>query len=155
MGDILDYEINDETIAIIPIGSSKTKIIELSKEYIVSDNSFSIMEDNCEYYGSTYEGRVNAAKKILNFNYKLPLLLEESSRLIFFPTKSSLSSECCWINHTYVKKREKKGNMTKVTFSNGKEIEFNISKLSIENQLLRAGMLDAIISKRTTQKTRG
>ena len=151
----MDYEINDETIAIIPIGSSKTKIIELSKEYIVDYNSFSIMEENCEYYGSTYEGRVNAAKKLLNFNYKLPLLLEESNRLIFFPTKSASNNECCWINHNYVKKREKTGNITKVTFSNGKEIELNISKLSFENQLLRAGLLDAIISKRTTQKIRG
>lgn len=148
----MNYEINDETIAIIPITSSKTKIIELTKEYVVSQSSFEILEENCEYYGSTYEGRIAAAKKILNFSYKLPLLVEESEKIILFPTKSSSAYDCCWINHNFVKRREKSGKNTKVLFVNGVEEEFNISKLSFENQLLRAGMLDAVMTKRTKQK---
>lgn len=148
----MKYEINDETIAIIPINSSKTKVIELTKEYVIPQSTFEIMEENCEYYGSTYDGRIKAAQKILNFSYKLPLLVEESEKIIFFPTKSSSSKDCCWINHNFVKKREKSGKNTKVLFKNGKEEEFNISKLSFENQLLRAGMLDAMITKRLKQK---
>lgn len=148
----MKYEINDETIAIIPIDSSNTKVIELTKEYIIPQSTFEILEENCEYYGSTYNGRIKAAQKILNFSYKIPLLIEESEKIIFFPTKASTSSDCCWINHNFVKKREKNGKSTKVMFENGIEEEFNISKLSFENQLLRAGMLDALISKRIKQK---
>lgn len=148
----MKYEINDETVAIIPIDSSTTKVIELTKEYVIPQSSFEILEENCEYYGSTYEGRIKAAQKILNFSYKIPLLIEESEKIIFFPTKSSSSEECCWINHNFVKKREKCGKNTKVLFQNGLEKEFNISKLSFENQLLRAGMLDAMITKRIKQK---
>lgn len=148
----MKYEINEETIAIIPIDSSNTKVIELTKEYVIPQGTFEILEENCEYYGSTYDGRIKAAQKILNFSYKLPLLIEESEKIIFFPTKSSSSNECCWINHNFVKKREKCGKNTRVLFQNGKEEEFNISKLSFENQLLRAGMLDAMITKRRKQK---
>jgi competence protein ComK len=148
----MKYEINEETMAIIPINEKNTKIIEISKEYIIPQPTFEILEENCEYYGSTYNGRIKSAQKILNFSYKIPLLIEESEKLIFFPTKSYSSEDCCWINHNYVKSREKVGNKTKVIFENGIEKEFNISKLSFENQLLRAGMLDAIISKRIKRK---
>lgn len=148
----MKYEINEETIAMIPINENMTKIIEVSKEYDIPQGTFEILEENCEYYGSTYNGRIKSAQKILNYSYKLPLLVEETEQLIFFPTKSSSSEDCCWINHNYVKTREKIGNKTRVTFENGTQKEFNISKLSFKNQLLRAGMLDAIISKRVKKK---
>ena len=148
----MKYEINDETIALIPINSHTTRVIELSKEYIIPQAAFNIMEENCEYYGSTYEGRVKAAQKILNFSYKLPLLVEETERIIFFPTKASISKECCWINHNFVTKREKCGKNIKVQFKNGLEEEFEISKLSFENQLMRANMLDSMLTKRISKK---
>jgi len=149
---MLKYEINDETIALIPIGSSTTRVIELSDEFIVPQSTFNIMEENCEYYGSTYEGRIRAAQKILNFSYKLPLLVEETERIIFFPTKTSTSNECCWINHNFITKREKCGKKIKVQFKNGIIEEFDVSKLSFENQLMRANMLDSMLSKRITKK---
>lgn len=148
----MQYEINEETIAIIPEDENKTRIIEVSNDYVIEQPTFSIMEENCEYYGSTYDGRITAAKKILNFSYKLPLLIEESEKLIFFPTTSATSDQCCWINHNHVKQRNKTLNGTKVTFTNGVVEEFKISKLSFENQLLRASMLDSMISKRIKQK---
>ena len=149
---MLKYEINDETVALIPINSSTTRVIELKEEYIVPQSTFNIMEENCEYYGSTYEGRIRAAQKILNFSYKLPLLVEETERIIFFPTKTSTSNECCWINHNFITKREKCGNRIKVQFKNGIIEEFDVSKLSFENQLMRANMLDSMLSKRITKK---
>lgn len=148
----MKYEINEETIAIIPENGDKTRIIEVSNDYVIDYSTFNIMEENCEYYGSTYEGRITAAKKILNFSYKLPLLIEESEKLIFFPTTSATSDQCCWINHNHVKQRVKSMGGTKVTFTNGLVEEFKISKLSFENQLLRASMLDSMISKRIKQK---
>ena len=149
---IEEYYINRDTLFIKSIDNNKSEIYDLNGKYIINQNIFDLVEENCEYYGSTYEGRIKAAQKILNFSYKLPLLIEESEKIIFFPTKSYTSDDCCWINHNYVKKREKKGNNTKVMFQNGVEKEFNISKLSFENQLLRAGMLDAMITKRISKK---
>lgn len=148
----MKYEITDETVALIPINSSTTRIIELEKEYIVSESAFNIMEENCEYYGSTYDGRVKSAKKILNFAYKIPVLVEETEKIIFFPTKSITDSSCCWINSNLVTERKKCGKNIKVIFKNGIEEEFNISKLSFENQLLRANMLNSMLTKRISKK---
>ena len=44
---------------------------------------------------------------MLNCSYKIPILVEESSCLIFFPIKSSLLKDCCWINLNSIKKIEK------------------------------------------------
>lgn len=148
----MKYEINDETIALIPIDCSNSRVIEVKGDYIIPQNIYEIMEKNCEYYGSTYDGRIKAAQKLLNFSYKLPLLVEESEKIIFFPTKTATSDDCCWINHNFVKERIKNGKKTRVIFKNGLEEEFNISKLSFENQLLRAGLLDSIIDKRKKHK---
>ena len=148
----MKYEITDETVALIPIDSSTTKIIELEKEYVISQSAFNIMEENCEYYGSTYDGRVKSAKKILNFSYKIPVLVEETEKIIFFPTKSTTDSSCCWINYSQVTERKKNGKKIKVQFKNGREEDFDISKLSFENQLLRANMLNSMLTKRINKK---
>jgi len=148
----MEYEINDETVALIPIDSVTTRVIELYKEYIIPKSTFDIMEENCEYYGSTYDGRVKAAKKILNFSYKIPIIVEETERIIFFPTKSISDGGCCWINYIFVTKREKCGKKIKVQFQNGIEEEFDISKLSFENQLMRANMLNSMLTKRINKK---
>ena len=142
------YEINDETIAVLSIGYDRTKIIEKNKEFIVEKKAYSIMDDSCIFYGSTYKGRLSAAKSILNCAYKLPILVEESSKLIFFPTKSSLEDDCCWINFDYIQDIIKDRNNCIIKFNNNREIPINTSKLSIENQIARSTRLSYILSQR-------
>ena len=147
-----EYEINEETMAIIPISYYKTLVKEYNNEYVVEKNAYQIMESSCEYYGSTYKGRLTAAKKILNSSYKIPILIEDSESIIFFPTKSSLLEDCCWINYNFIKNYEKNGKKTKLTFKNNEEIELEISKLSLENQISRSSMLELISRKRKINK---
>ena len=143
-----NYEINEDTIAIIPIEYEKTKVIEKNNEYIIEEKAYNVMDENCKYYGSTYVGRLKAAKDILNCSYKLPILVEESSLLIFFPTKSSLESDCCWINFNLIKNVDKIDNKSLINFSNDKELIVDSSKLSIENQISRSARLGYIINQR-------
>ena len=143
-----NYEITDDTMAVLPLGYEKTKIIEKNKEYIVEKKAYKIMDDSCIFYGSNYKGRLAAAKSILNCSYKLPILVEESSKLIFFPTKSSLEDDCCWINFSYIKEVIKNDNNCIIRFNNNKEISINTSKLSIENQLSRSTRLCYILNQR-------
>lgn len=142
------YEINDETIAVIPIEYEKTKIIETQKEYIVDKKAYQIMDESCMYYGSTYKGRLKASKDILNCSYKLPILIEESHNIVFFPTKSSLEDDCCWINFNYVETVDKIDDKSMISFTNNKKFLFNTSKLSIENQIARSTRLSYIIDQR-------
>ncbi len=143
-----EYEINEQTMAIIPINYYQTLVKESENEYVIDENAYQIMENSCEYYGSTYKGRLSAAKKILNSSYKIPIMIEESENIIFFPTKSSLLDDCCWINYNFIKKYESNGNKTRLIFTNNEEIEVEISKLSLENQISRSTMLELISRKR-------
>ena len=144
----MKYEINENTLAVLYDGYDKTKIIEVNNEYEVEEKAYKVMEENCEYYGSTYVGRIKAAKKILNCSYKIPVLVEESNNLIFFPTKSSLVEDCSWINYGEIKKYNKCGEKLEIEFSNNKKIIIDISKISLENQLARSSRLESIIRKR-------
>lgn len=147
-----EYEINEDTIAVIPINYYSTKIIEIENEYIINKNAYEIMDDSCKYYGSTYKGRLAASKKILDCAYKLPILVEESRNIIFFPTKSSLEDDCSWINYDYIKNIIKEQNGSIIKLINNKDIVLNVSKLSLENQISRSTRLGYIIQKRINNK---
>lgn len=147
-----EYEINEETMVIMPVDYEKTLVKELNNEYVINKSAYQIMEDSCEYYGSTYKGRLSAAKKMLNSCYKLPIIIEESENIIFFPTKSSLLEDCCWINYNFIKNYEKNGKNIKITFINNTEMDFDISKLSLQNQISRSSMLELISRKRKINK---
>ena len=142
------YEVNEETIAVLSIGYEKTKIIEKNKEYIINKNAYNIMDESCIYYGSSYKGRLKAAKEILNCSYKLPILVEESNIIIFFPTKSSLEEDCCWINFDFIKEIKKEDKNSIIIFKNNKKILVSSSKLSLENQISRSTRLGYIINQR-------
>lgn len=147
-----EYEINEETMAVIPINYYQTLIKEIDNEYVVDKRAYEIMEDSCEYYGSTYKGRLAAAKKMLNSSYKIPIIIEESENLIFFPTKSSLLEDCCWINYNFIRKYEKDGKKVKITFKNNEQISVDMSKLSLENQISRSSILELTARKRKISK---
>ena len=149
------YEINEETFAVISKSYGRTKIIEENQDYEIENDAYKVMDESCKYYGSSYKGRIEGSKALLNCSYKLPIVVEESSVLIFFPIKSSLLEDCCWINLNSIKNIEKVDNKTKIVFKNGKEEVFDISKLSLENQIYRSSKLESIIFKRINAKKRG
>ena len=149
-----NYEIHEDTYAIIAKKKGMTKVIEKSREYDVSKEAYEVMDENCKYYGSSYKGRMEAAKELLKCSYKLPIIVEESNGLIFFPIKSTFLKDCCWINLNSIKNIEKVHDKTEITFKNDKKIVFDISKLSLENQIYRSSKLESIIFKRIYSKKR-
>ena len=142
----MKYEINKGTLAIVPNDLENSLVYEDNESYIINQNAFSIMEESCKYFGSTYEGRKNGAKNILCAEYKVPIVIEDSDNLIVFPTTSPSSDDCAWISLKRVKKIEKlEFNNTKIIFDNDREIIVNCSYRTIENQLSRASRLDIIL----------
>lgn len=142
------YEINKDTCAIMSVNQNISKVIETEEEYYVNKNSYEVMEDSCEYYGSSCEGRIKGTKNILGSSYKVPIIVEESNDIIFFPTESSASKNCVWLSLNNIKKYEKCEGYTKVIFNSGKEMLVKMSISSFEMQLLRANRLGSIIKKR-------
>ena len=146
--DIDSYEINKDTCAVININNEVSKIIEKQVEYLLPKRSFEVMEDSCAYYGSSYDGRLKGTKMILGSNYKLPIIIEETNDIIFFPTGGANNSTCSWISLNQVEKYEPSKGYTKVTFFGGKTIILKMSCASFELQLLRASRLQNLLAQR-------
>ena len=52
-----DYEINDETLAIIPDDIWNSIVVEDNCDYVVSGKPLEIVDYSCKYFGSSYPGR--------------------------------------------------------------------------------------------------
>lgn len=146
------YEVNDETLAVIGLEKEKTKIIEREKEYIIEDSAYEVMDYSCQYFGSSYLGRVDGSKNMLKANYKLPIIVEESSDLIFFPIASPENPKCIWISLQWVEDVYEENNKTFILLKNGKKIESIASKSSVRNQIMRASRLNLILNDRKKKK---
>ena len=143
------YEFSKGTLAVIPNDENTSLVLEDDERYLVNDTAFHIMEDSCKYFGSSYEGRKVGAKDILGAEYKVPIVIEDSTNLIAFPTTSPYSADCVWISLKRIKNIFKIDNYnTKVLFDNDKEIIVPCSFRSVENQLSRASRLDLVLKNR-------
>ena len=149
----MNYEINRDTLAILPIENDRSRIVERHNEYIIDYNPHQVMEHSCEYFGSSLDGRLYASKSMLGSIYKAPVVVEESRNIIFFPTSSPLLSGNVWISLNNIEKYEKELEKTKISFKDGKEIIVDIPFSSIENQILRSARLESILrSRKNTEK---
>lgn len=148
------YEVNEETLAVIGIGKNKSRVLEREKEYFIEDSAYEVMDYSCQYFGSSYLGRVDGSKKMLGANYKLPVIVEESSELIFFPISSPENIKCIWISLKWYQDIIEENGKTYIILKNGQKIECLISKSSIKNQLMRASRLNLILNERKINKIR-
>ena len=148
------YEINKETLAVVGINKNSTKIIEKNKDYYVKDLAYEVMDYSCQYFGSSYEGRVDGSKKMIGYNYKVPIIVEESEELVFFPINMIESPKCIWISLKWYDYVKEENNKTYIYLKNGRKIQTLASKNSIENQVLRASRLLYILNERKIAKNR-
>lgn len=143
-----NYIINSNTVAIIPLKSKITRILEEDNSFIVNENSMKIIENSCEFFGSSYLGRHKGTKNLTGINYKSPIIVEESKNIIFFPTTSPRQIECSWISLSHINKYNNKNGKIEVLFENGDKYVFDMSYGSFDNQYLRATKLESILRKR-------
>ena len=144
-----DYEINDETLAIMPDDIWSSMVLEDDCKYEVTKTPLEILDYSCKYFGSSYPGRKDGSKEILNSSYKLPILVEDTRNIIFFPTSSPLDEGCSWISLSNIKDYRKVGNnKTEILFKNNKKITVDVSYYSFNNQVMRASRLESITRNR-------
>lgn len=143
-----DYEINSSTLAILPLDEETSRVYEEEETYIVKKSSNSIIKDNCEFYGSTYEGRCVGTKSLTGIKGKYPIIIEESRNIIFFPTSSIRNNQSSWFALNKIKTYEKINNNSKILFKNDKSLNLDMSYYSLENQIFRANLLSAKLYER-------
>ncbi|HIS90317.1 MAG TPA: competence protein ComK [Candidatus Faecisoma merdavium] len=145
---IEEYFISEDTLMLLPLSKNETKILDISGEYIIEKNIFEVVDESCQYYGSTYNGRYISAKKTLDMDYKLPIIIDEVKEVVLFPTCSPKLENCIWICVNNVENYIKNNKVSVIKFTNGVSSELNISINTLENQILRATMLLMKLKKR-------
>lgn len=142
------YEISNSTLAVIPINSNQTEVIEKFNHYIINKNCVKIIDDSCKFFGSSLDGRHDGTKNLIGVSYKPPIIVEESSEIIFFPTNSVRNKDCIWISLKNLERFHRDGGKTKIIFKNGVEIDLKVSYETIENQVLRSTRLESVLRNR-------
>ena len=142
-----NYIINKNTLAILPMGDSYSTVYELNIIKIIRNRPNNIINYNCEIHGSSLNGRLRGTECLTGYLYKAPINIDDN--LVFFPTTSPRLKECSWISLNNLKniKYDNLEHSTKVNFINNKNIDFKLSKNVLNNQILKANLLDAQIRK--------
>ena len=68
------YKITENTLAIVPLSKKKTVVYENHDYFILDKNVSSVINENCEYYGSSIDGRLKGTYAMLGLVIKLQLL---------------------------------------------------------------------------------
>jgi competence protein ComK len=149
---IEEYEVNPFTMFIKPIAyGSKiySEIFEVEDEFLSPFKPLDIIRNSCEYYGSDYEGRRNGTKQLVGYAHKIPIAIDPTNRIFFFPTTSPSRQECIWISHEHVKDYERVNPQeTLILFNNNQSFKFPVSCSSIISQLERTAYLRTKLMQR-------
>ena len=122
---------------IIYYNNFNTVMINTDGKIIINGNFIrSILNKSCIFYGSSLNGRLKGSKDLLKCRYKLPIIISESNRLIFFPVNKYF-----WINFNMMESFEKKENHTIITFKNGYKRSIFVSYRVVNNQMLKCSRL--------------
>ncbi len=148
------YKINTDTLAIMPINRKKTKIYETDNVIIINRNAKSIIQENCQFFGSSYAGRKQGTLEMTGITHKPPICIEETNDLIFFPTSSPRLNDCCWISLNQIESFEPYDDEAIIRFQNNVALHVEVSTKVINNQVLRATRLESVIHKRRSQEMR-
>lgn len=147
-----NYEINRSTYAIIPTENSFSTVLAEDNNYTVEKLPTKIVDDSCKNFGSSLNGRQEGTKKLINISYKAPIIVCETSEIIFFPTSSPRFKDCMWISLNNIKNYYKEDNYTVLEFKNGKKLKLEVSFYTVENQIFKATMLASKLFKLKQEK---
>lgn len=143
------YEINAATLCIVPIDENRSCVYEYDNKFIVNKSCLQIIERSCLFFGSSYEGRRNASCSLLNTLHKVPIIIEESSEIIFFPTTSSRNPDCIWISYNNFEGVDKiDKHYSKLYFKENNQFKVGVSNFVISNQIIRCQRLKVEFIKR-------
>jgi len=149
-----NYQINDETLAILPIDKTTSRVYEIGTSFEVNENTTKIMEESCRYFGSSLDGRRKGTECLIGVSYKAPIIVEETQGLIFFPTASPRYQYSSWIGLKYIKRYYRRDDGIVIEFQDDSQLVFDLSYGVMDNQILRATRLESALRGRKTGKKR-
>jgi competence protein ComK len=146
---MFNYEINAETLVIVPYANGKSKVYEYDGEYIINAVSLDIIKNSCLFFGCSFEGRRDAVKDILGIDMKVPILVEDSKNIIFFPISSCINKNSIWISYQNLLKYSKFDEFSTVLyFRNNKQVIVDVKYNLVDNQVIRCIKLESMLERR-------
>lgn len=98
-------------------------------------SALGVLKELCIHHGCSYEGRKEAAGKVLNISQKIPILVSDKRGDIFFPTRRIRHPNCMWVNRSAITNLSRFQSGTKIEFRNGKTIVVLVDIRSIKREL--------------------
>jgi competence protein ComK len=150
---VKDYVINRNTMAIMTITHDeyRTKILEPNKIIYCRKTPSMLITEACLDGGSTYIGRKDAMKRMLRTSSKLPIPINPTNGIFFFPNKSPKESECNWFSFFHIKnyiKSNQDKSKTAITFIDHSTEDVDTSYSSISRQFCLTGLAVALVYKK-------
>ncbi len=144
-----NYLINENTLAILPEGESGSLVIEKDNSYLVSKRPNTIIKCNCAMHGSSFQGRLDGTKELTGYIYKAPIVIEDKTNMIAFPTTSPRLEKVAWVllNHVDYAYEDSGKNENMIMFNNGLSVKIDSSLNILNNQILRATRLSSKLKK--------
>ena len=147
------HEITPLTMAILPQhdenGYAGSLIMEEEEEFIVKYSPSKMIDDACKFFGASLKGRQIGTREISNMTHKVPISIDPSSGMYFFPTLSPVNPMCAWIAHTHIGKiMEAADQCTQIIFKNGQSIIVDVSFGSMMNQVNRTAQFRYMLDNR-------
>lgn len=100
--------------------SSSIVLVHDKGEHLIRGTTMiSFLRKWCQLSGCTFEGRREAASKLLAIRQKVPILISERTLDLFFPTKAMDDAQCVWINYRGIVQVKRSAQGSCIKFQNG------------------------------------
>lgn len=121
---------------------------EQEKHYSLPMRCHDYLNYLCESYGSSLNGRKQAACTFLQIRQKVPIYIREG--VMLFQSIAASTSHRIWINYRRVKQIVKECYQTRVIFMDYSELLMDMDYRSARMQMRRCVHFDYMLAKRLT-----
>ncbi|MFG6494679.1 competence protein ComK [Fictibacillus sp. UD] len=154
-----EYFIKSDTMAIYPFinqwGAVCAEVYEKDAIILVEKKPFRIIKDTCPYYGSTYDGKKEAARINMGRMCFAPIMIDTKLDIFFFPTQSPRKDSCIWLSQPHIEDIESIDHKNvRVIFSNGMDLPIESTRAALRGKLHRAAHYRSVLMYRTAEKER-
>ncbi len=112
--------------------------LEDGKVMFLEEKPMDLINCWCIHNGSTAFGRMKAFNILTGSIQKPAILINERSRIVFFPTLSKKDKDCVWLNNQKILQTKMIDALhTEITLITGFKLIVDSNKRTIENQMRR------------------
>ncbi|WP_186321482.1 competence protein ComK [Bacillus sp. FJAT-22090] len=127
------------------IGDHKSEIMTTNGIIYSNMSVLNLLNNACIRYASTLEGRIHAAKVMMNYAHKTPVIIAPNE-IGAFPTTSYKNVDCVWIFNHLFSVNDLGNGISQIVFNNGIQTTVRVSKNVLLKQQQRLHTLLNIFS---------